>query len=254
MSHTDETAGPVKITTLGETDSTNRFMREYTGGEGRLMTVVTAEHQTAGRGQGRNTWESEAGKNLLFSVLTRPSGLAARRQFVMLEAGALAVRDALAAVIGETTVKWPNDVYWRDMKISGTLSECAVSGGLVGGCIIGTGINVNQHVFTSDAPNPVSLSQITGHDVDREEVLGLLIERFREYLELVNDCRYDHIHSLYTASLYRREGMHAYRDATGGFMAAIERVEPDGRLVLRRDTGEVNEYLFKEVEYVIIKS
>ena len=251
MSHTDETAEPVKIIALGETDSTNRFMREYTGGEGRLMTVVTAEHQTAGRGQGRNTWESEAGKNLLFSVLTRPSGLAARRQFVMLEAGALAVRDALAAVIGETTVKWPNDVYWRDMKISGTLSECTISGGLVGRCILGTGINVNQRRFVSDAPNPVSLAMITGRDADRLGLLRQFIARFSHYLGMVNDGQYDAIHGLYAEALYRRTGRHAWRDAGGCFTATVERVEPDGRLVLRRDDGRLSTYMFKEVEHVI---
>ena len=251
MNHTDETAEPVKIIPLGETDSTNRFMREYTGGEGRLMTVVTAEHQTAGRGQGRNTWESEAGKNLLFSVLTRPSGLAARRQFVMLEAGALAVRDALAAVIGETTVKWPNDVYWRDMKISGTLSECTISGGLVGRCILGTGINVNQRRFVSDAPNPVSLAMITGRDADRPSLLRQFIARFSHYLGMVNDGQYDAIHGLYAEALYRRTGRHAWRDAGGCFTAAVERVEPDGRLVLRRDDGRLSTYMFKEVEHVI---
>ena len=76
---------------LKETDSTNRFLREYTGEEGSLMTVVTADYQTAGRGQGRNSWESAPGQNLLFSVKVRPRGVEARRQFVMLEAGALAV-------------------------------------------------------------------------------------------------------------------------------------------------------------------
>ena len=236
---------------LGETDSTNRYLREYTGGEGRLMTVVTAEHQTAGRGQGRNTWESAPGANLLFSIKTRPQRLEARRQFVMLEAGALAVRDTLAQYADGFTVKWPNDVYWRDLKISGTLSECTVSKGLVGCCILGTGININQREFVSNAPNPASLFNILGHETDREAVLQAVTGRFAEYLGMVDAGRYDDIHAAYTASLYRRTGLHAYRDANGGFMACIERVEPDGRLVLRKENGVVKEYLFKEVEYVI---
>lgn len=244
----------IKIIRLDETTSTNLYLRDYTEDEGRLMTVVTAEHQTAGRGQGRNSWESAPGENLLFSVKVRPRGLQARRQFVMLEAGALAVRDALSQYAGDITVKWPNDVYWRDMKISGTLSECTVSGGLVGECILGTGINVNQREFVSGAPNPVSLCQITGRKVSRAEVLDKFITRFAGYLSLINAGRYDGIHALYCASLYRRTGLHAWRDAAGGFTASIERVEPDGRLVLRKADGEVNEYLFKEVEYVRIKS
>lgn len=241
----------IKTINLSETDSTNRFLREYRGEEGTLMTVVTAEHQTAGRGQGRNMWESEAGKNLLFSVKTYPKGLAARRQFVMLEAGALAVCAALSRYADGFTVKWPNDVYWRDMKISGTLSECAVSGGMVGGCVLGTGVNVNQHVFVGGAPNPVSLSMILGRDVDRGEVLAAFLERFESYLDRIDSGRYDGIDRRYAASLYRRTGFHAYRDASGSFTAAIERVETDGRLVLRRNDGRLGTYMFKEVETII---
>ena len=77
----------IKIIRLDETDSTNRFLQDYGGEEGAVMTIATAEHQTAGRGQGRNTWESEAGRNLLFSIKTRLKALAAGRQFVMLESG-----------------------------------------------------------------------------------------------------------------------------------------------------------------------
>ena len=239
---------------LKETDSTNRFLREYTGEEGSLMTVVTADYQTAGRGQGRNSWESAPGQNLLFSVKVRPRGVEARRQFVMLEAGALAVRDALGHYAGGFTVKWPNDVYWRDMKISGTLSECTIAKGFVGSCILGVGINVNQREFTGGAPNPVSLLNILGRDTDREELLGLFEDCFNRYLGMVDAGRYADIHALYCASLYRRTGFHAWRDAAGGFTASIIRVEPDGRLVLRKETGEVKKYLFKEVEHMIIKN
>ena len=241
----------IKTIRLDETTSTNLYLRNYAGDEGRLMTVVTAEHQTAGGRQGGKTRESEGGEHLPVSIKTRPERLAARRQFAMLEAGALAVRDALAAYADGITVKWPNDVYWHDLKISGTLSECTVSGGLVGTCVLGTGININQQTFTGGAPNPVSLCHVTGHDVCRDEVLDAVITRFAHYLGMVNAGAYDDIDALYAAALYRRTGLHAYRDASGEFMAEVERVEPDGRLVLRKADGEVKEYLFKEVEHVI---
>ena len=241
----------IKIIRLDETDSTNRFLQDYSGEEGSVMTIATAEHQTAGRGQGRNTWESEAGRNLLFSIRTRPKALEAGRQFVMLEAGALAILDALSLYADGFAVKWPNDVYWHDMKISGTLSECTVSRGFVGTCILGTGININQQKFTSGAPNPVSLSMITGREVSREDVLNSLVAAFTGYLDKVNSGRYDEIDGRYAASLYRRDGFHAYRDGGGEFMAAIESVAADGRLTLRRPDGSMKTYMFKEVEYII---
>lgn len=241
----------IKKIWLDDTDSTNNYMHNYHGEEGSMMTVVIAGHQTAGHGQSNSTWESEAGKNLLFSVKTCPERLDARRQFVMLEAGALAVRDALERYASDMTVKWPNDVYWRDRKISGTLSECTISHGLVGSCTLGTGININQRVFTGGAPNPVSLCGILGHEIDINEVLDAFLECYEPLFTIVNSGRYDEVDRLYAASLYRRDGFFAYRDRTGGFMAEILRVEPDGRLVLRREDGSVSTYMFKEVEAVI---
>lgn len=241
----------IKIIHIDKTDSTNRWMHDYRGEEGGQMTVVTAEHQSAGRGQGNNRWESEAGLNLLFSVRTYPSGVPAARQYVMLEAEALAVRDALALHTDGITIKWPNDIYHNNRKIGGTLSECAVSAGMIKSCVIGTGINVNQLRFTSDAPNPVSLRQITGRETDRRELLDTILERFSTYLEMVNSGRYDEIAHLYRQSLYRRDGLHRYRDGNGEFTAFIEDITPEGHLLLRRADGSTSRYAFKEVSFII---
>jgi BirA family biotin operon repressor/biotin-[acetyl-CoA-carboxylase] ligase len=85
-------------------------------------TVIYTPSQTAGRGQKGNTWESEDGKNLTFSLLLKCPPVKARDQFYLSEAAALAVVEALAAEAGEGfAVKWPNDVYWQDKKVCGML-------------------------------------------------------------------------------------------------------------------------------------
>lgn len=89
----------IKIIKVDETSSTNVLMREYSGEEGRLMTVGVAAFQSAGRGQGENKWESERGKNLTFSIKVYPVALPVMRQYVMLEAESLAIRDALAGYV-----------------------------------------------------------------------------------------------------------------------------------------------------------
>lgn len=244
---------PIKRIHTEETDSTNRLLRDYAGEEGGLMTVATCDYQTAGRGQGNNTWESERGKNLLFSVRVYPASLPANRQYVITEAMALAIRDTLARYTDGISIKWPNDIYWRDMKISGTLSECDICRGCVRSCIVGTGINVNQQRFVSGAPNPVSLRQIIGRDMDRGRLLGRLLADLEAYVGKVNGGCYGHIHSEYLRSLYRRTGVFAYSDSDGEFMASVDTVEPDGRLVLRRESGELVRYGFKEVKFIIDK-
>ena len=105
-----------KIVHLDETDSTNHWLREYGGEEDQ---VVVTDYQTAGRGQGSNSWESERGKNLLFSILFHPQTIPANRQFTISMAISLAISDALEGQIGDVSIKWPNDIYWRNGKIGG---------------------------------------------------------------------------------------------------------------------------------------
>lgn len=240
-----------KIIFVAETDSTNRFLGNYQGEEGRLMTIAWTDYQTAGRGQGSNKWESEKGKNLTFSVKVHPKGVPAARQYVMLEAAALAIKDVLSSYVGDITIKWPNDIYWLDKKISGTLSECTVKGTLIKDCIIGTGVNVNQCVFNSDAPNPVSLRQITGYYTDRERLLKDIAKRLLHYLTRIDNGDFDNIHNEYKACLYRGTGMHTFEDDEGKFLAEISDVEENGHLVLKREDGRLSTYAFKEITFII---
>lgn len=242
----------VKVVRLDAVDSTNAYLRTYTPAEDEPMTVVVADYQTAGRGQGTNTWESEAGKNLLFSVLVHPTMLPVRSQFLLSEAGALALKEALADYVKEDIrLKWPNDIYWKDKKLSGTLIETKLAAGRIKDCVFGVGLNVNQETFHSDAPNPVSLCQILGHEVDKEELLKKIIKKFSELYQLLEMGGYNDISAMYHEALYRRGGFYKFRDADGEFEGAIVEVEDDGHLILRDSKGMIREYQFKEVEFII---
>lgn len=238
-----------KLIRLSETDSTNRYLRDYTPAADEVLTVCVADYQTAGRGCGSNTWESERGKNLTFSVLTHPTGLAPARQFMLSMAGALALKQVLDSLVDDITLKWPNDIYWRDRKLSGTLIETSVSGSTIRDCIFGIGLNVNQHQFLSDAPNPVSLCQILGHEVATEPLLQHIIESFEAWMQILADGGEAHILNNYRNSLYRKEGYHRYRDQEGEFEAQFVDIEPDGHLLLRDRQNLLRRYAFKEVMF-----
>ncbi len=254
----------MKIIRFDEIDSTNSFLHGYHEGDDVETVVAVAEYQTAGRGQGTNHWESERGSNLTFSVRVAPKGVRAGGQYVLSMCIALAVKDTLTEYIGEVavkntltessgdvTVKWPNDIYWRDKKISGTLIETTLVGSDVKTCIFGTGININQTEFLSDAPNPVSIKQITGRQTDREAVLQSVMKNLEGYLKRLYDGGRREIHREYEDCLYRKDGVHKYRDKDGEFDARIEGVEESGHLVLRSTDGKERRYGFKEVEFVI---
>ena len=240
-----------KVLHISETDSTNRYVRQMDSGDGDV--VVWTDYQTAGRGCGTNTWESERGQNLLFSMLLHPRQVTASHQFLLLEAMSLAVKGILEFCVstGTLSVKWPNDIYWNDSKLGGTLTECGLSGQSLKWCIIGTGINVNQETFRSDAPNPVSLAQITGHRYDVQSLLERILSLFSKYLQAIESGHYDELHAEYLGALYRRKGYHAFRDAHGEFQARITTVQPDGTLVLQHILGATRRYQFKEVQFTL---
>ena len=243
---------------LEATESTNLYLSQLCRLEGEALapfTTVSAEYQHAGKGQRGNSWEAAEGKNLLFSFVTYPTFLEARHQFLLSQMVSLAIKETLSSWSDDITIKWPNDIYWREKKICGILIENDLSGNRIGRCICGIGLNVNQTTFVSDAPNPVSLQQITGREHDRHALLMEIMKRIQCYFreaEVEPYTSYSEEISVRSGrSLFRRRGYYPYEDANGRFRARLLRVEPDGRFVLEDESGKEREYLFKEVQYVI---
>ena len=232
------------ITHIDETDSTNRWLKDH-----ETPMVVVADYQTAGRGCGTNTWESERGANLLFSMLIHPTNLPANRQFLVSMAIANSIAKVLSKYVKHVSIKWPNDIYVGDRKICGILIENRLQGSCIKDSIIGVGLNVNQLRFVSDAPNPVSLVNLTGRTFDLSQLLQQLLEAFDD--EWADS---DGVRSRYLPQLYRRTGFHHYRDALSQFYAELVTVEDDGHLVLRDIDGYDHRYAFKEVQFVISAS
>ena len=242
-----------------EVTSTNTYVKELLkeGIDLPELTVVEADFQTGGRGQQGNHWESEREKNLTFSLVCHPTFLQAADQFILSQTIAVAVYRTLSELTDGISIKWPNDIYWNDRKVCGTLIECNLVGSTVKDCIIGTGINVNQTEFKSDAPNPVSLAQIIGFTLNRQHILNGVIQQFQELYEELKKPPHpplggEPLKSEYMQHLYRRERVHPYQEPNGEpFDAEIVDVEPAGYLVLKRTDGTVKKYEFKEIKYIL---
>lgn len=238
---------------LAETQSTNTALREALTADPALAagTVVYTHRQTAGRGQRGNSWEAEPGMNVTMSMLLRPDDVNAREQFTVSERVALGVARVLGRHLPPSIpveVKWPNDVYVGDKKICGILIENSLSGNRIDYSIAGIGINVNQTLFRSPAPNPVSLAQLTGMTFDVEGVMREVADE----ITALSAWDKDELHKLYHSSLWRRDGLHPYSTPDGTrFIAAIKSVAPDGYLTLLTDTGLIRRFAFKEVAAII---
>lgn len=243
---------PVPLIHIRETDSTNSYLQTLCN-EQRVenLTTVVADFQTSGRGQRGNSWESDPGKNLLFSFVLYPEFLEARRQFLLSQIISLAIKEELDSYTPDISVKWPNDIYWKENKICGMLIENDLMGRYINRSIAGIGININQESFVSPAPNPISLQQITGKQYSIFEILGNIMLRIHSYYDLLCKDNTELITNRYENALFRKEGFHRYKNADGEFLARIICVEPDGRLILEDETQRERGYMFKEVEYIL---
>jgi BirA family biotin operon repressor/biotin-[acetyl-CoA-carboxylase] ligase len=240
----------MKRIALKETVSTNRYAKELPEDESLELTLITAEFQTAGRGAGTNKWESERGQNLLFSIIAFPQQLPTNQMFALSEVTALAICDTLSSYAEGFQIKWPNDIYYNDKKIVGMLIENDLQGKNVRKSVIGVGVNINQTLFRSDAPNPVSLAQILGHEENCEQVLKQILEQFIHYYVMMEREQFPELHKRYMQHLYRRNALHTYADATGTYQAQIIDVEPTGHLNLEDENGRLRRYDFKEVRFI----
>ncbi len=213
--------------------------------------VVVAQCQKNGRGQGGNFWESTAGKNLIFSLLLRPSFLKAEDMFMISKVVSLGIIGYLKGIDKHFTIKWPNDIYYRNKKLGGILIENQLLGSKLNFMIVGIGININQDIFESDAPNPISLKNIFNKKFALNECLnGILISIGLWYNRLGNG-ETDKISEAYFSYLYRNSSYHEYRAGNRTFIAKIVSVDNDGRLNLTTYDGEKKSFYFKEVEFVI---
>lgn len=250
---------------IAETDSTNTLLRQHFLDREDLFTLYT-DFQTAGRGQQGNGWESEKGKNLLFSTLLRDWQIPLERLFLLNQVVSLALYQAVLPILPDDlqpylTIKWPNDLYFKDRKLAGILIENLWQANRLHRSIAGIGLNVNQTRFLSSAPNPISLCQITGHEIERLTIL----HHFLLHLKSLRTLLPDNIHQAYMNALYRRQGLFLWEEREVStdptmpqternnrqFLASIHTILPSGELVLLTKDNQLRTYHFKQVRYVL---
>lgn len=245
----------IYIKRLDVVDSTSRYVRDEADNlwvDGKDFVAVTATHQTAGRGQRGNAWQSQSGKNLLLSILLRPGcALEVSGQFLLSQAVALSIHSAMKCYGIETRLKWPNDVYAGNRKLGGILVELDYSGAFVEQAIVGIGLNVNQTEFPPMDRVPVSMKMLLGRDIPVEDVLHDVLCLFNRYYNELRWGSKETISSEYRELLLGLGEQREFIDSAGSFTATIEGVEPNGRLLLRRSDGSLSRYFFKEVEQLL---
>jgi len=176
-----------EIIVLDQTGSTNDAILQIATPDSKEGLVLFAEHQTAGRGQRGNRWESAAGKGLWFSILLRP-GIEINRSPLLTAWAAETISGAIENELSlKTTIKLPNDIQIDRRKVAGVLVEMRAHEKARHSAIVGIGINVNQTL--EDFPKElrsraISLAIALGRLVDRQTFAIVLLRSLdRSYRE-----------------------------------------------------------------------
>ena len=243
------------ITWLSSVDSTNDEMnrRIREGVKPLPGLVIAAAEQTKGRGLGANTWSSEAGKNLTFSLYLEPGFLSADRQFYLNMAVSLAVCQFVGSMIPGKLVKikWPNDIYIDARKVAGILINHAISGNEILYSVVGIGLNVNQTFFRDDIPNPVSMQMATNHTYELNEVLKELLSIMNRDYKLLADGHLETLRSAYKDALFGYYQWMRFRRNDSVISARITGVSESGLLQLEQPGQERIECDLKEIEFLV---
>lgn len=237
------------IIKLNATDSTNSYLRALSTRNALVdYTIVTANHQTKGRGQRGTNWESESGKNLMFSVFKDVSFIKFRDNYYISIVTTLALIKTLQQfLIPKLRIKWPNDILSEDKKICGILIENIVKQHTFGGTIIGIGLNVNQTQF-ENLPNATSLQLIAGKPFNTDELLQNIASNLKFYFDQLKNDQHILLKDTYESYLFRKDKPSTFKDQEGSlFTGYIKGVTNSGNLRILLEDEIIAEYELKEI-------
>ena len=235
-------------------DSTNLLAKGLASEGAPEGTLVLAEEQTAGRGRMQRQWLSPACKNLLFSFILRPF-IPLDRVFVLTMilsvAAAKAAATAMREGIGEPRVmiKWPNDLYIRNKKLGGILTEFSVKDGKVEYVVLGLGLNVNWNPGENAGllyPATSILAE-SGGSVSRNGLLVDILHIFAKYYEEMLSGRMEDLYRRWN-ELSMILGREVTVDLNGKTITGTaDRIDRSGALLLKDTNGREHRILSGDV-------
>lgn len=238
-----------EVISVPSVDSTNDYLiRAIKRGEVKKDTVLHAGYQTAGRGA-FGSWQSISGQNLIFSFCLLNLNVPVYKSFEAMVAVTVYLADSIRRLKGlPISIKWPNDIYVRDRKLSGILIENSISSKGVGSMVVGVGVNINQDQFPPEM-GATSIILETGEPMNIEDVSNFLMVPMCIYVRRRLFGGVEHLMDRYHRYLYGRGRVVLLEDRVHTFEGVISGVTMEGLLrVKERSTGREFRYAPKEVK------
>lgn len=157
-------------------ESTNDYL--LTLARQRQVVACFAEHQTVGRGQHGKRWIGTADGQIYFSLLWHFQKAPSEIMGLSLACGVSVVRALRSfGVDKHLSVKWPNDIFYKNRKLAGVLVEIVNAPDGICSVVIGVGINLyssSEQVARVDQPW-ASLDEFSGPNLERNRFAGILL-------------------------------------------------------------------------------
>lgn len=216
------------------------------------FTSVWALHQTAGRGQRGNSWVTESGKNLTFSILIRLNSFNIFQQFELNQLISLSILDVLKRYLPFVQLKWPNDILADQKKIAGILIENTIQGNLIKHSIVGIGLNVNQTEFDSSLSHATSLKKILEIDFNLNYLLLEIQNSIHFRIEQFENNNYNIIDKEYTQNLFGWQEWKTFKTLDKStFEGKIIGISQEGKLMLENKDASIKVFEMKEISFVL---
>lgn len=233
---------------LDATSSTNSLLKEMVSKKQLTgPSVVWARHQTKGRGQGQNSWISEANKNLTLSIYTPLADFLAKDAFLLSAGIALEIVQLLAeSGVAHLQLKWPNDILSCGKKIGGLLFENNMAGAQLRAILFGVGININQTEFLG-LPKATSIKSVSGKSIAVTDFGEQLLLRMAQFLSQQETWNTKTWLKEYNAQLFGVEEELEFSTSKTRFKAILKGVNSSGEIVLERE-GEILAYTTGQIK------
>jgi BirA family biotin operon repressor/biotin-[acetyl-CoA-carboxylase] ligase len=242
----------MKILKLDAIDSTNSYLKDLIKeNDVSNWTVVVAEYQKNGKGQLDNSWFSDRGKNLTFSIIVKMDHLKVKHQHYLNYSISIALYNVLKYYIPKKlSIKWPNDILSANDKVSGILIENSIKNDAVKYAIIGIGLNVNQVHFPKDITNATSLKNILMKTLDKDELLDKILLEIQYQFVLIKQKKFLEIKQMYEDVLYKKAIPSMFIDSHNNtFLGKIIGVGKEGKLQVELENESIREFDFKEIKF-----
>lgn len=241
----------MNIIKLSATPSTNLFLKELAVTQKlENFTIVQTDNQFNGKGQQGSVWQSESGKNLTFSLLINAIDPVKINLIMLSVIVPLSIIQAMSKFnVPELKIKWPNDILAENKKIAGILIETSFKSANQISAIIGIGLNVNQLVF-DNLPNASSLALLTGKTIDCDSLLIAIANQIKNNYNLLTVKNDAYFWNLYHNYLFQKDILSVFKDKEGNrFWGTITKVNSNGKLVVKLDSGIEKTFSTKEITY-----